>query len=67
LSEQTKQLYEIKIELPFGSLGPLMEWCKQNCSDTWFFSDNSDFAGQGNYKFYFESEKDYVNFMLFKK
>jgi hypothetical protein len=55
------------MELPFGSLGPLMDWCKQNCSDTWFFSDNSDFAGQGNYKFYFESEKDYVNFMLFKK
>jgi hypothetical protein len=69
LSEQTKQLHQIKIQLSYGQLGPLMDWCKRNCTDKWFVSESMDVVEQfnGNYKFFFESERDYINFMLFNK
>ena len=46
-----------------------MDWCKRNCTDKWFVSESMDVVEQfnGNYKFFFESERDYINFMLFNK
>jgi len=46
-----------------------MDWCERNCSEEWFVTESTDFAEalDGNYKFFFLSEKDYVNFILWKK
>ena len=69
LSEQTNQLYQTRVQLYYGQLGPVMDWCTRNCTDKWFVSESTDVVGQFtcNYKFLFESERDYINFMLFNK
>lgn len=51
----------VEIELPYGELGPHMDWCKRNCNQEWLVSLD------GNYRFFFESEKDYINFLIWKK
>lgn len=57
------------IDLRFGELGPLMDWCKRNCSQKWYVSETeaTRYDQDGNYKFYFESERDYINFLVWKK
>lgn len=69
LSEQTTQQYKIKIVVPYGTLGTMMDWCVRNCTDKWFVSESTDVVEQfnNNYQFYFESERDYVNFLLVNK
>jgi hypothetical protein len=61
--------YNTQVKLPYGQLGPYMDWCERNCSEEWFVTESTDFAEalDGNYKFFFLSEKDYVNFILWKK
>jgi hypothetical protein len=60
--------YETVLDAKLGELGPLMEWCKRNCSDSWRVSVTEE-AGDlaGIYKFYFQSEKDFINFLVWKK
>lgn len=57
------------MKLPYGHLGPFMDWCEKNCSDEWYVTESTDFAEalDGNYRFHFLSEKDYVAFILWKK
>lgn len=54
------------IEIPYGQLQSILNWCKQNCTSNWKFAEdnNSQFGG---YEFFFESERDYVAFVLWKK
>lgn len=65
--------YSTTIDLPYGDLKKVMEWCKKNCLADWKFSPGIPHAiehGQiyaESYKFYFESERDYVAFMVWKK
>lgn len=54
--------YKTEIEIPFGELDAMIEWCEHNCASEWKF-DDSDYG----YKFYFESERDYVAFLIWKK
>jgi hypothetical protein len=69
LLDQSNQLYQTKIELEYGQLRPAMDWCHRNCTDKWFVSESTDYVEQfnGNYKFFFESERDYINFLVWKK
>jgi len=39
----------------------MIEWCGKNCQAEWKFDDSDN-----GYTFYFESEKDYVAFMIWK-
>jgi len=62
-------LYRISIPLPYGKLQETIDWCIRNCEATWQFDPffpgyefNSD-----NTEFLFESEKDYIAFLLWKK
>ena len=58
----------IGIDLKFGDLGDIVRWCQFNTSGDWRY-EIEDTAGikPGSYKFYFDDEKDYINFMLWKK
>ena len=66
LSNPVREWHQTKIELPYGHLGPVVEWCRRNCTEEWVFAD-IPFGPEGNYKFYFESETDYINFLIWKK
>ena len=49
-----------------GELSSIVDWCERNCSSDWRFME--DVNNQwGGYEFLFESEKDYVAFIMWKK
>lgn len=51
--------------IPWGKLQQVIDWCHANCSQTWKCTIINDAGEQsGNYRFEFESEKDFVKFML---
>jgi len=60
--------YETEMHIAYGNLSSMMDWCKRNCSGKWECSV-LDHAGEGDgiYNFYFELEKDYVSFLIWKK
>lgn len=65
--------YKTTVNLPYGTLKNVMEWCEKNCIADWKFDpvETSDFSKSlsfaNQYKFYFESERDYVAFIMWKK
>jgi hypothetical protein len=58
----------IDIDLKFGELGDIVRWCQHNTIEDWWY-EIASIAGDapGNYKFYFNNERDYINFILWKK
>ena len=51
---------------PFGELDRVLAWCRTEMTDEWRWqlaSASSDRA-PGRYLFYFDSERDYVAFLL---
>lgn len=58
--------HRANVALEFGQLSPLVEWCERNCTSDWRFME--DMNNQwGGYEFFFESEKDYIAFLVWKK
>jgi len=61
-------LYETAIELPYGHLKPIIEWCQSHCERNWKFEVINDAGSEsGSYQFRFESEKDFMTFLVWKK
>jgi hypothetical protein len=56
------------IKLNFGGLRPVINWCDLNCVGDWGYSIVKP-AGeeQGEYEFYFDTQPDYINFILYIK
>lgn len=69
MSNPVRDWFNTNIILPYGQLGPVMDWCERNCTNEWYLTESTDVVEQFNcnYKFFFESEKDYVNFLVWKK
>lgn len=67
LTNVPNHIKTIDINIKFGELGEIIRWCQHNTSDDWWY-EMGDPAGAypGNYRFYFDNEKDYVNFLLWK-
>lgn len=61
--------YKTYIQLPYGELGEVVEWCRKNCIDEWKFHEhhNTMDSWSPEYTFYFENERDLVAFTLWKK
>jgi hypothetical protein len=50
----------------------MIEWCERNCVSDWRYSGETNEHWNGDtmffgYEFFFESEKDYVAFLMWKK
>ena len=60
--------FKTDIFLLWGELRPVTEWCERNCSCEWAY-ECIEPAGRdaGMYEFYFESQRDHINFILWKK
>jgi len=56
-----------KVELPYGKLQPLVEWCDRNCSCDWRYMEDPNGDMYNSWVFLFESERDYVAFIMWKK
>lgn len=59
--------YTSKIDISFGKLEEIIEWCEVNCRGPWTYSVIED-AGRepGRYRFFFDYEEDKINFILWK-
>lgn len=60
--------YRINIHIPYGSLKSIINWCSVNCKGDWGYTIISDAGSEpGYYSFQFESERDYITFMIWKR
>jgi len=59
--------FKIKIKLPYGELQPILEWCDRNCASEWNYMEDPNADMYSGWIFFFENERDYVAFMLWKK
>ena len=56
---------QTSISIPWGELQQVIDWCDSNCTQMWRFAIITDAGEQsGNYRFEFDSDKDFVKFML---
>ena len=71
MSFNTATAHKANITIEFGQLQAIVDWCERNCvSEFWYSGEHerwdSDRLYYG-YEFYFESDKDYFAFMIWKK
>ena len=60
--------YSTEMGLHYGQLTPIVDWCESNCKGEWTIEFHPYIASNGNlYTFLFDSEEDYVNFLIWKK
>lgn len=64
--------HKANIAIEFGQLSPMVEWCERNCQGDWRMSGETTEQWDGDrmyygYEFFFESERDYVAFLMWKK
>lgn len=61
--------FRTDIQLPYGHLGEVVEWCRNNCVSEWKFHEHHNTVDtfDPEYTFYFENERDYVAFLIWKK
>ena len=64
--------HKANVNVEFGQLSATVEWCKRNCVADWRYSGETNEHWNGDtaffgYEFFFESEKDYVAFLMWKK
>jgi len=61
--------FKISISIPYGELKDVVAWCQNNCNFDWRFQEDFDTTAESScirYYFYFENEKDYLAFILWK-
>jgi hypothetical protein len=59
---------KVDIELYYGDLTPIINWCERNCTEEWGYNIiETPGSGKGKYEFYFENDKDKVAFIMWKK
>ncbi len=63
--------HQSELTIPFGKLQSVLDWCNHNCEKDWVWSQSDTFCiSPGtfiityDYTFSFESEKDYLAFIL---
>ena len=60
--------FQTEISISYGNLTPMLNWCESNCADHWSFNILEDAGNEeGKYKFFFQSQTDYINFLVWKK
>jgi hypothetical protein len=55
-----------EIVKPFGKIEQVIDWCKSECPDEWRWQlvEVSSDHRPGRYIFYFDSERDYLAFVM---
>lgn len=67
----TTKMFDVNIEVEFGKLTVLMDWCKSNCNNEWYITDDlgtnsylTRVDGINIYRFQFKDECDVIAFSL---
>ena len=64
--------HQSELTIPFGKLQSVLDWCNHNCEKDWVWTQSDTFYLLPNkfnkvlydYTFSFESERDYLAFIL---
>lgn len=60
--------YIAEMHIRYGKLEEMIAWCEKNCAGEWGYTIVDEAGEQpGSYNFKFESEKDFVTFLVWKK
>lgn len=62
--------HKANIDVEYGQLQPVLDWCERNCEGDYRYLDINNpehDSATGRWEFLFESEKDYVAFLMWKK
>lgn len=59
--------HKANIHIEYGELQPVLDWCERNCEAEYRYLDIDYYSDHGRWEFLFESEKDYVAFLMWKK
>lgn len=59
--------YNTNIKIGFGELKLMIDWCDTNCKEWGYSVIESAGRDAGTYQFFFDEERDYINFILWKK
>jgi len=58
---------KVKIDLSYGELKPVIEWCERNCIGDWHYMEDPNGAMYSSWIFLFDNDRDLVAFTLWKK
>ena len=58
--------HAVEIAKPFGEIEYILQWCKSGMNEEWRWQllETSSDNHPGRYIFYFDSEKDYLAFVM---
>lgn len=60
--------FSCKIRIPYGELKDVLEWCDRNCTGEFKYSEDPHTDSYSyNWIFFFEHERDYLAFIVWKK
>ena len=59
--------FKIYVKLPYGELQRIVEWCDRNCKYDSRYMEDPNGEMYNSWVFFFEDERDYVAFTLWKK
>jgi len=57
---------KIRVNLNFGQLRHIIEWCERNCTGDWRYMEDPNGDMYTSWVFFFENDRDYVAFKLWK-
>lgn len=69
ISTKPNLIYNTTINIPFGQLHNVIDWCQHQLEEDWQFNviEEADHYMPGHYIFNFKSHKDLLKFSLWKK
>lgn len=59
-----KLRHQVRVMIPFGSLGGVIAWCEHNMQHNWQFGSDSNDWGSSFYSFWFDNADDASYFTL---
>lgn len=59
--------FKSRISIPYGLLNETVSWCDRNCIGDWRYMEDPNGEMYDSWVFFFEDERDYVAFLMWKK
>lgn len=57
---------KIKINLQYGQLQSIIDWCERNCTGDWHYTEDPHGDMYNSWIFLFDNDRDYVAFKIWK-
>jgi hypothetical protein len=58
MSISTQTSHKVNINIPYGELQTIIDWCERNCEGEWLYSSDITYSNVNGYVFMFDSGSD---------